>query len=132
MITVSNRVVPLALTALAVTLPLAACGSSRGPATTTATAAATTKAQQTCGDVSAVLADGPDPDADPVGYAEAQIEPLRQIHTANSTLGNAITALANDYSSYYTANGKGDSVKSALNAAINKINALCPGAGATT
>jgi hypothetical protein len=132
MITGSNRVVPLALTALAVTLPLAACGSSRSPAATTTTAAAATKAQQTCGNVAAVLSDGPDSGTDPVGYAEAQIAPLRQIHPANPTLSNAITALANDYSSYYTANGKGSSVNSALNTAINKINALCPGAGATT
>jgi hypothetical protein len=131
MITVSTRVVPLALTALAVTLPLAACGSSQSPAAKTTTTAAT-KAQQACGEVSAVLSDGPDPGADPVGYAEAQVKPLRQIHTSDSTLSSAITMLADEYSSYYTANGRGSSVNAALTTAINKINKLCPGAGATT
>jgi hypothetical protein len=54
-----------------------------------------------------VLSDGPDPGTDPVGYAEAQIQPLRQIHAPNPTLAQAITTLAGAYSSFYTANGTG-------------------------
>jgi hypothetical protein len=119
----------LALLALMIALPVSACGSS---GTTSATEASTTVAQATCQQVDAVLSDGPDSGADPVGYAEAQVLPLRQIHTADATLSKAISTLADDYSSFYTAGGKGSMVNSELNTAINKINALCPGAGATT
>jgi hypothetical protein len=119
-----------ALIVLAVTLSASACASG-GHAAASGTAT-TTAADQACQQVTAVLTDGPDPGADPVGYAEAQILPLRQISTSDTTLSNAIGALASAYSSYSTANGKSTAATATLNAAINKINALCPGAGATT
>jgi hypothetical protein len=81
--------------------------------------------------VSAVLTDGPDPGTDPVGYAEAQIQPLRQIQTADAALGQAVSALATAYSGYVTANGTSKTATATLNVAINQINKLCPGAGAT-
>jgi hypothetical protein len=119
----------LALLALMIALPVSACGSS---GTTSATEASTTVAQATCQQVDAVLSDGPDSGADPVGYAEAQVLPLRQIHTADATLSKAITGLASAYSGYSAANGTNKSVTATLNAAIKRINALCPDAGATT
>jgi hypothetical protein len=120
----------LAVLALMMAVPVSACGSS---GTTTAAAVATpTAAQAACEQVSDVLSDGPDPGADPVGYAEAQVLPLRQLHTSDTTISKAITTLADDYSSFYAAGGKGSMVNSELNTAINKINALCPNAGATT
>src|ERR1700733_15082867 len=68
-------------------LPLAACSSSgNGPLQTVVT--------RTCQQVTAALSDGPDPGADPVGYAEAQILPLRQIRTSDPTLKAAISRLA--------------------------------------
>jgi hypothetical protein len=116
---------------LALMAVVSACSS--GGQTSASTASTTqAQAQQICQQVSAVLADGPDPDADPVGYAQAQILPLEQLHvSAQTTIGKAISTLASDYSSYVAANGTGKSVKSALTASINRINALCPGAGAT-
>jgi hypothetical protein len=69
-------------------------------------------------------------DSDPVGYAEAQIQPLRQIHAASPMLAQAITTLAGAYSSFYTANGTGPA-KATLNTAIKRINSLCPDAGAS-
>src|ERR1700728_2213452 len=48
---------------------LSACGSSGSPPDAAA-------AKSACQQVSAVLSDGPDPSADPVGYAEAQVVPL--------------------------------------------------------
>jgi hypothetical protein len=122
------------LACVGLALTVSACGSSGTTAagTTAPHVASTTSAQAACQQVTAVLSDGPDPGADPVGYAEAQILPLRQIHTSDSSVGQAITTLANDYSSYFTAKGKGGTVNSALNTAINKINSICPGAGATT
>ena len=47
----------------------------------------------TCQQVSAVLSDGPDPGADPVGYAFAQVLPLRELHTSDSSLQTAIDDL---------------------------------------
>jgi hypothetical protein len=81
--------------------------------------------------VSAVLTDGPDPGADPIGYAEAQILPLRQVRTSDATLSKAIGGLADAYSSYSAANGTSKTATATLTASINRINSLCPGAGAT-
>lgn len=138
MITVSHRarartraVASLAVMALAMTALVSACSSG---GQTTASTASTMQAQvqQICQRVSAVLADGPDPDADPVGYAQAQILPLEQLRvSAQTTIGRAISALAGDYNSYVAAKGAGKAVNSALTASIKRINSLCPGAGAT-
>ena len=117
----------LALTALTITATVSACGSGGHTAPSGPPAAA----QAACRQVSAVLSDGPDPDADPVGYAEAQVLPLRQIHTSDQILSRAISTLAGAYSSYYTADGASSAAKAALTAAANRINWLCPGAGAT-
>jgi hypothetical protein len=136
MITVSHRTRArtraggsLATMALAMMALISACSS--GGQTAAPTASTTqTAAQQTCQTVSDVLADGPDPDADPVGHAQAQILPLEEIHTTDQTLSKAISALDRGYSSYVAANGTDKAATSALTAAINKINALCPEAGA--
>jgi hypothetical protein len=104
-------------------LPLAACGSSgSGPAQAVLA--------RTCQQVTAVLSDGPDPGSDPVGYAEAQILPLRQIHTSDPTLRVAITKLASAYSGFFTSDGKSASATSAVTTATARINKLCRGAGA--
>jgi hypothetical protein len=123
----------LMCTAVGMTVLVSACGSgghtgASGPSGASRQAAA---AQQTCAQVDAVLSDGPDPGADPLGYAEAQVLPLQQIHAPSPTLSTAISALATDYQSFYVANGAGSTVKADLNSAINRINSLCPGAGAT-
>lgn len=126
----SRTALPPSLIALAVLLPLSACGSS-GSAARAATAGAPGASATTCEQVSAVLADGPDSDTDPLGYAEAQIQPLRQIHTADAGLGQAVSALATAYSGYYTANGASKTATATLTGAIKQINKLCPGLGAT-
>ena len=119
----------LAMTSLAMVLLVSACGSGKQ----TAAAATQTHAQQvqqTCQQVSAVLSDGPDPDVDPLGYAQAQIRPLEQIHASGQTLSKAIRTLASAYGRCGVANGTDQAAKSALTAAISRINSLCPGAGA--
>ena len=122
-----------ALMTLALVVPVSACSSgsaaASGPATPQ-TAAPQTAAQQACQQVSDVLADGPDPDADPVGHAEAQILPLRQIRTPDAAIGLAIAGLADAYSGYLAVNGAGKAATATLTTAINKINSLCPDAGA--
>ncbi len=46
-------------------------------------------------------------------------------------VGGAIAGLATAYNGYYTANGKDKAANATLTTAINQINKLCPGAGAT-
>jgi len=97
-------------------LTVSACGSS----------APSSMTRSTCADVAAVLSDGPDQGADPVGYAEAQIEPLRQIHTSNTALQSAIDALSGAYQKFYATNGA-STAKRALKNANAAVERLCPG-----
>jgi hypothetical protein len=107
----------------ALALALSACG---GSARTPASAADATK--QSCHQVGAVLADGPDPDADPAGYAEAQILPLRQVHIANRPLKTAVGQLDSAYQQLFSSNGHSSAAVKAVAAASKKVNAICPGA----
>jgi hypothetical protein len=114
--------VPLVLMVVLVS----ACSSS---AHSTATASASTTAiENACEQVSAVLSDGPDPDADPVGYAEAQILPLRQISVSNQALHGVISQLANAYQRFFASNGKSSNAKEDVAVASKKLNSICPGA----
>jgi hypothetical protein len=96
---------------------LMACGSGSSPQAS----------PQTCQSVAAVLSDGPDPGADPVGYAEAQVIPLMQIHTSDAALQGAIGKLASAYEQFYETKGSTASQR-AVTAASNQVNAICPGA----
>jgi len=80
-----------------------------------------------CAKLGGVLADGPDPQADPVGYAEAQIEPLRAITTSDPALRAAISDLATAYAKVFESNGKNAAAAKAVAAASRKVNAICPG-----
>lgn len=99
--------------------------SASSPAASTSAAAATESA---CQRVSAVLSDGPDPDADPVGYAEAQILPLRQLSVSNQALRAAISQLAEAYQTFFASNGTSSEVKETVAVASSKLNSICPGA----
>ncbi len=110
------------MTCTAAVLSLAACSSGPRPV-----GAATRK---TCAEVQAVLSDGPDPGQDKVGYAEAQILPLRQIHAASPGLRSAISELADAYDRFFATNGQSAAATSAVAAAAARMNRLCPGAGA--
>ena len=110
-----------------VTMLVCACSSSASSAAkeTTSHAAAIENA---CQQVSAVLSDGPDPDADPVGYAEAQVLPLRRINAPDQALRSVISQLANAYQQFFAGNGKSSNAKEAVAVASKKLNSLCPGA----
>jgi hypothetical protein len=84
--------------------------------------------QDTCQQVSAVLSDGPDPDADPVGYAEAQIHPLRQINAPDQALRDVIGQLADAYQQVFDSNGTSSKAKEAVAVASKKVDSICPGA----
>jgi len=116
---VRQRHAAIALVALAgCGWSLTGCGGSGSSGQTT---------QPACQSVSAALADGPDPDADPVGYAEAQIIPLRQIHASDSALQTAIDNLASAYEQVFETEGSSSS-ENAVTAATKQVNAICPGA----
>jgi hypothetical protein len=105
-----------------VVLLISACGSSAH-----STASSTAVTASTCEHISAVLGDGPDPDADPVGYAEAQILPLRQISVPDQPLRGVIGQLADAYQEFFTSNGSSNA-KEAVAVASKKLNSICPGA----
>jgi hypothetical protein len=112
----------VALTALAAPV-LTACGSASGhPDADRATISAA------CTAVSGALSDGPDPDADPVGYAEAQIKPLGAIQTSDHALQVAIRSLAAAYAQVLTSDGTSAAASRAVTAAAGQVNAICPGA----
>jgi hypothetical protein len=114
---------------LVVLLTCACTSSSSSSSSSSAAAQASASAVLTsCQQVSAVLSDGPDPDADPVGYAEAQILPLRHISVTNSDLHVAIDQLAGAYQEFFASNGKSSNAKEAVAVASKKLNSICPGA----
>jgi hypothetical protein len=118
-------VAALALAGLATTVTACSSSSTSTPQATASNAADTVSAA--CEQVSAVLSDGPDPGADPVGYAEAQVDPLRQIQAQDTALRTAIGKLADAYQDFFTSNGN-NTAKEAVSVASNAINKICPGA----
>jgi hypothetical protein len=103
------------LVLLAASVP--ACGSSGG---------GTTALRSTCTDIGAVLSDGPDPDGDPVGYAEAQVHPLGQITTSDVTLRRDIAALADAYRTVVSTNGSAGAERGPA-APAARVDRICPG-----
>ena len=106
-------------------LAVAACGSAASQ--TSSTVVLGTAVQQSCTTISDVLANGPDPDADPVGYAQAQVLPLRQLTIGDATLHRAVLTLA---SAYQTLSTSTTSTRAAatqtVSKAENEVNKICP------
>jgi hypothetical protein len=121
----SHKVLVLSLVII-VAAPLFACGVGSIGA---ASASLKSKAPMasTCHRISDVLSDGPDPSVDPVGYALAQVLPLREIKTSVSALHMAIVGLASSYEKLYKTNDKKGTEKN-VNKAGKKVNRICPGA----
>jgi hypothetical protein len=115
----------LGLSALAATA-VAACSPSSAAS---ATALYGTALHQQCTAVADVLSDGPDPDADPVGYAQAQVLPLRQLTISDTALSKAVTALTAAYRAYAATTGQANTTAAlAASRAEAAVNAICPGA----
>lgn len=109
----------LALPAAAVLLE--ACSSQAHPAAQAAP-------RQACDQISGALADGPDPDADPVGYAQAQVIPLSQVRTRDSALASAVSSLDRAYRQVVNSDAASSPAKQAIAAASKRVNTICPGA----
>ena len=80
-----------------------------------------------CQQILAVLSDGPDPDADPVGYALSQIKPLAQIHTSDSSVSVTLRKLIAADRALVKSNGSDHTATSAIAKADAALNKACPG-----
>jgi hypothetical protein len=102
---------------------LSACGNS------SASSSSLSAKEQGCTAVSDVLADGPDPDVDPVGYAEAQVLPLGQLKLSDATLSQAVSRLDAAYKAFSATDGaKGTAAAIKVSAGETALNAICPNA----
>jgi hypothetical protein len=118
------------LAAILVVAPLVAgCGSGSGSGSSSGSGQAIAAVSAACTQVADALADGPDPDADPVGYAEAQIRPLREIATADQALHTALAGLASAYAQVYGTHNSAPA-RAAVTTASREVDAICPGAAA--
>jgi hypothetical protein len=120
----------LVLGALVLAVPLwSACNS--GGSAGGGQGSAVSKAPATvCAKLFAVLSDGPDPGADPVGYALSQILPLGEIHStahsAQSTLSTVHTLIAAD-KALVKSNGSDHAAAATIKKADDRVNDACPG-----
>jgi len=106
-------------------LAVAACGSASS--TTSSTVSSGSAVQQSCTAVSDVLSDGPDPGADPMGYAQAQVLPLRQLTISDASLHQAVLTLASAYETFTTSStARRTASAAAVTKAENEVNKICP------
>ena len=106
-------------------LAVAACGSASSQ--TSSTVSLGSAGQQGCTSVADVLSDGPDPGADPVGYAEAQVMPLRQLAISDAALHRAVLTLASAYETLSTSTTSTRATSTmAVTRAENEVNKICP------
>jgi hypothetical protein len=137
---VPRRKVQAAVAALAmVTVPaaLSACSSgssapsAAGTSSTTSgggvTAALAKAPASTCQLLNDVFSDGPDPDADPVGYALSQILPLRNLESSDSALMATVSKLESDDEDLVKANGADSLAAAAIKKDDKAIDSACPG-----
>jgi hypothetical protein len=121
-----NRVRTLGLLASTglIAFALSACGNS-----SSASSSSLSAKQQGCTAVSGVLSNGPDPDADPVGYAEAQVLPLEQLKLSDATLSQAVSRLDAAYKAFSATDGaKGTAAAIKVSAGETALNTICPNA----
>ena len=114
----------LALASVAVAVPLWVGGASGPSGAAVKSAHAPTAV---CQKILAVLSDGPDPDADPVGYALSQILPLGQIHTSDHTVSTTVHSLVENDRALVKSKGSDKSAKKGIKKADNALNKACPG-----
>ncbi len=106
-------------------LAVAACGSASSH--TSSTAILGSAVQQDCTSVADVLSDGPDPDSDPVGYAQAQVLPLRQLSISDASLHRAVLTLASAYETFSTSSSSTHAASAAaVTKAEDEVNKICP------
>jgi acyl CoA:acetate/3-ketoacid CoA transferase alpha subunit len=124
-----RRLTLLTIPLLAAPLGLAACssGSSSGSGSSASGGAAIAPAAL-CEQLNGVFSDGPDPDADPVGYALSQIMPLQGLHTSDSSAMATVSSLADADQALVNANGADKSATATIKHDDAALDRVCPGA----
>jgi len=102
-------------------------GLAVGACATSTPDGASPAVQATCTHVTAILSDGPDPTADPVGYAEAQIVPLDGVHSSDRPLQKAMLGLDAAYRAFYMSDGSAGAQAEETHWG-SVLDAICPGA----
>jgi hypothetical protein len=113
----------LSLASVAVAVPLLAACSSSGSG---GGAAAAKAPAPFCSKLLAVLSDGPDPGADPVGYALSQIEPLGGIHDGGSRQATVTSLIAAD-KDLVSSEGRDPAAAATIKGDYKTLNDACPG-----
>jgi hypothetical protein len=111
-----------AVSAALLATAIAACGSSSSSHPAASVILGTT-IQQDCTAIGDVLSDGPDPDADSAGYAQAQVLPLRQLKIGDATLQHDVLTLAGAYQALGVG---GTGAAAAVTKAEKAVNSICP------
>lgn len=115
----------LTIPLLAAPLGLAACSS--GTSGGSAAGGVALAPAALCRQLNGVFADGPDPDADPVGYALSQILPLRGVHSSDRTVTTALDRLIAADRDLVQSNGADKAAGTAIKKSDHAINQACPG-----
>jgi hypothetical protein len=108
--------------AIALASVLATSGVTGTPAASASTSSSLTTS---CRSVTNVLSEGPTPSVDFVGYAEAQILPLRKLKITDTSLKKAVSGLDKAYEKVYATNGSKASTKASA-AAFKSVKRICP------
>jgi ABC-type phosphate transport system substrate-binding protein len=120
-----RRLTLLTIPLLAAPLGLAACSS--GSSGSSASGGAALAPAALCEQLNGVFSDGPDPDADPVGYALSQILPLRGVHSSDHTVTTTLDALIAADQDLVQSNGSDKAAATTIKKSDHAINQACPG-----
>jgi len=107
-------------------MALAACSSGSNGVASGASAPAHAP-RALCQQLDGILSDGPDPGADPVGYALSQILPLRGVHSADASVMTALRQLVAADQALVRSNGDDHAATTAIGHADAALDRACPG-----
>lgn len=102
----------------AASVVLAACGGAGAGQTARSVT-------RTCQAVAAVLSDGPGQKVDPIGYAEAQILPLKALRLHDPSLSADVRRLDRAYKEVFETDGSA-AARRAVATASARLVAVCP------
>lgn len=116
--------VPAIVLLAAASLALTACSSSARP---NATRAHSRPPQALCQELNGILSDGPDPGADPVGYALSQILPLQGVDTSDTAVGATVARLVAADQALVRSNGSDRAAAGTIRSSDHALDTACPG-----
>ena len=80
-----------------------------------------------CEQLTGILADGPDADADPVGSALSHILPLQAVHSSNAAVTAAVNRLVAADQELVQSSGAHKAASFAIERANGALGKICPG-----